>query len=268
MKKGVVVLGLIAVLGLSGCGSIPVLSSSSDDGDIIAQSKVVVEQSKAVVEESKAVVDESKAVEKVKGNSDTVENIKSDKGEIGEPGQKLEESHPLAMLECKGKRYDIANMTLSDVVLLSQSMGIYSDYDLNKKIEPYDTNLDNFSDGDVNEYFGCDIYNPYNREISHKDAKLTALYYELYGKEAEELKLLYMINGKVNCDSSAKEWAEALKEYGVESDDIYESDGTIYTNLYTDAFILKDGREAFLKIEFRNDKLNFFSFETSYYLEN
>lgn len=92
MKRQVVILGLIAALGLSGCGSIPVSSSSSDDGDVIAQSK-------AVVEESKAIVEESNAVEKAKGSSDTVEETESEKT----VSSSEEISHPFMMLEYEGE---------------------------------------------------------------------------------------------------------------------------------------------------------------------
>ena len=55
MQKRVLILGLISALYLSACGSASSVSSSSDEGAVITQSKAVIEQSKAVIEESKAI---------------------------------------------------------------------------------------------------------------------------------------------------------------------------------------------------------------------
>lgn len=197
MKRQVVILGLIAALGLSGCGSIPVSSSSSDDGDVIAQSK--------------AVVDESKAVGKVKGNSDTVENTESKKtassGEI---------SHPFMMLEYEGEKFDMINDTVKDLIYFVQKMGIHSDIDLSKTIEPYasyDYTLEISSEDGYMEFIA---YNPYDKEISIKDAKLgnkdnydNYMALNIYGDVSDDIKFL---NGKVDFNSTFDEWMEVFKE--------------------------------------------------------
>ena len=209
MKKGVVILGLIAALGLSGCGSIPVSSSSSDDGDVIAQSKAVVEQSKAVVEESKAVVDESKAVEKVKGNSDTVEETGPEKT----VSSSEEISHPFLILEYEDEKFDIANDTVKDLIYFVQKMGIHSDIDLSKTIEPYGFYDYELETSSGHEYMIFTAYNPYDKEIAIKDAKLcdgdhhTALF--IQGDVFDDIKFL---NGKADLNSSFDEWMEVFKE--------------------------------------------------------
>lgn len=185
MKKGIVILGLISAMSLSACGSIPVLNSSSDDSEVIAQSKAVIEQSKAVVEESKAL-------EKAKGNNDNVKEMESEKtvssGEI---------SHPFLTLECEGEKFDIANYTVRDFVYLSQKMKYYPDVDLDlsQKIEPY---------GSPDYSY---VYNPYNKEIALKDAKVYRV--EFRNDIFDGLKFL---NGKGSFDSTFEELLEVFKE--------------------------------------------------------
>lgn len=266
MKRGIVILGLISAISLSACGSIPVLNSSSDDSEVIAQSKAVIEQSKAVEEESEAV-------EKAKGNKDIVEeNLAIEETEqvkeseqIKESEQTQEESHPLAILEYQGKRYDMANMTCGEFVILLQNMGSFPDIDLGKKMEPYSeryyTDLSSIDFDEDNGIMGH-IYNPYNKELQVKDTKFDSI------SMWDIPDGLYMINNKAANEISPEEWVDAFEEYGISPYISYSSDGTSILEI-NGIFTLKDGREAELDIDCIDGISNLhFGFSTSCYFYN
>lgn len=283
MKKGIVILGLVSAISLSACGSIPVLNSSSDDSEVIAQSKAVSEQSKAVVEESKAVVEESKAVEKARGNEDSIEETEPEGEESTEgistnKNKDISISHPAMILECSGQTYDITTMTVADLARLCQDMGVYLDADMTKKLEPYGYSNVKYENGRTTIY--SYVYNPYNKEIALKDAKIR----ELILLEKDISDTLFFLNSTVNKNNSAKEWQSVFQELGGNADVAYATtqaaemgkpkpenpsvDINSKENIRLDSeFELTDGRITEISIEFLEGKFSSISYSFEPYYE-
>lgn len=269
-KKQLFLMSVLLVLGLTGCGDKVKPASLSDDSAIKAQSEAVIEQSKAVVEESKAL-------EKAKGNNDTVEETEPEKP----VSSSKEISHPFMILEYEGEKFDIANDTVKDLVQFWQKTGTHFGEGLSEKLEPYATADTSIHCALVVDWCSASVYNPYNEEIELKDGMIGS-YYSGYTMTFEDdtPDNLIFLNGKVNFNSTFKEWMDAFNEEAeiicgkgesidYEKDEKYigtESVGDEYSNVLTYdfsndywdiryGFRLDDGRNVLIDMYGDNEKV-------------
>lgn len=176
----------------------------------------------------------------------------------------------------------MANDTLKDLIYFLQKMGIHSDIDLSKTIEPYGTYDSALEMPGEDAYMEFMTYNPYDKEIAIKDAKLgdkdaydiDTAPIKIYGNISSDIKFL---NGKVDSHSTFDEWTEAFKEeaeniliwnngeeQGEEPEDEYANvlwcnykDDDKYIYYY---FRLDDGREVCIWVDCWGDYVPYICF--------